>query len=75
MARTVDKADHTKFWHKYLGRLPTFRCGELEKHILENKAVKVTSEKGYKFFLEGYIHDFEGRFAESPRHSTVIMVM
>lgn len=51
----------SEVWHLCLSSLPEFSSVILEEFIDSNKATKVKSDRGYKFFLEGYVHQFEGR--------------
>ena len=48
-------------WHKNLSILPVLPAGFIESFVEQQKTVAVTSERGYKFFLEGFVHDFEGK--------------
>jgi len=42
--------------------LPHLDANELDKFIEKERVVKETSIRGYRFFLEGYVHDVEGWF-------------
>ena len=47
-------------WHKDIRNIPRFSGSDLDQFVQENKKVKVSSDRGYKFFLEGYVHDIFG---------------
>ena len=51
----------SEVWHKCLANLPPLTDAMLDELIARKKAVEVKSQRGYKFFLEGYVHDFEGK--------------
>ena len=51
----------SEFWHRNLVDIPSFANTFIEKMASENLPVKVTSTRGYKFFHESYIHDFEDK--------------
>ena len=47
-----------RLWHRHLGRVPTFTGAMLDDIVARNS--KTTSDRGYTFFIEGYVHDFKG---------------
>ena len=47
-------------WHINLRVLPRLCAEGVEQFITQYRVVKETSVRGYKFFLEGYVHDVEG---------------
>jgi hypothetical protein len=48
------------FWHTNLTVLPDVTFSFIENFYTTNCRVQSTSQKAYKFFIEAYIHDFEG---------------
>ena len=50
------------FWHKNLRVVPRFTAADLETFISGKSVVPVTSTRGYKFFIEKYIFDYEGEY-------------
>ena len=50
------------FWHKNIKVLPLITYSFVESFYKINCLVASTSNKAYKFFMEGYIHEFEGIF-------------
>ena len=58
--QAMDKENIRAVWHSNLQNLPPFSWARVESFVKINSEVQVTSERGYKFFLEGYIHDFQG---------------
>ena len=62
MATAVNKLTLVKseMWQSYLFDLPPLSDTMIDYFIKGRKAVQVTSEKTYKFYLEGYIHSVEG---------------
>jgi len=49
------------FWHTNLKVLPHLQAEVIDNFISANNVVKETSIRGYKFFLEGFVHDVEGK--------------
>lgn len=47
-------------WHEDLSCLPNISGITIEVFINLQCVAKETSIRGYKFFSEGYIHDFQG---------------
>jgi hypothetical protein len=52
----------SRFWHKNLNHLPPISFSDVEK--FRSQTVPSTSKRAYKFFLESYIHEFEGERQE-----------
>jgi hypothetical protein len=48
------------FWHRNIKVLPSITFSFLENFYKINCLVVSTTNKAYKFFMEGYIHEFEG---------------
>ena len=53
-------ADVSDVWHTTLSVLPFISDDTLDKFVWKQSIAKETSIRGYKFFLENYIHKFEG---------------
>ena len=51
-------------WHKNLTVLPRLSADGYDHFIEKHQVVKETTVRGYKFFLESYVHDVEGKFCE-----------
>ena len=49
-------------WHGGLSVLPTISGGEVDRIVNLQSVLRETSVRGYKFFLEQYIHDVEGKY-------------
>ena len=47
-------------WHKNLTVLPVISAAAVERFISTENVVKETTIRGYKFFVESYIHNVEG---------------
>ena len=53
------EATKRDLWHKNF--LPELPASFIESLLKQQKTVAVTSDKAYKFFIEGYVHEFEGK--------------
>lgn len=58
-----------ELWHQNLSVLPVLPANFIELFTDQQKAVAVTSNRAYKFFIEGYVHKFEGKFR--PTYSSI----
>ena len=47
-------------WRATLSVQPFISGDTLDKFVSKQSATKETSKRGYKFFFENYIHEFEG---------------
>jgi hypothetical protein len=47
-------------WGKNLQNLPVVSREVMDNFVKKQSLAKATSLRGYKFFLESYIHDVEG---------------
>lgn len=47
-------------WTKSLKSLPLLTDGIVETFIDRTSCASVTATRAYKFFMESYIHDYEG---------------
>ena len=52
----------TTVWHKSLRNITVISGENLDKFVNKQGVGKQTSVRGYKFFLEGYIHNVEGLY-------------
>jgi hypothetical protein len=51
-------------WHTSLTALPNIPGDTVERFVSMPSVAKETSLRGYKFFLESYIHDVQGKKLE-----------
>jgi len=49
------------FWHTNLNVLSHLEAQLIDDFVSVNNVVKETSIGGYKFFLEGFVHDVKGK--------------
>jgi len=49
-------------WHKTVGIIPFISGSIIDEFVKKQSLAEETSVRGYKFFLESYIHDAEGTF-------------
>jgi hypothetical protein len=47
-------------WSKRLINIPIISGEEMDNFVKKQAIAKETSLRGYKFFIENYIHDIEG---------------
>jgi hypothetical protein len=47
-------------WHTLLSVLPTLSGDSVDNFVKQQCVAKETSLRGYKFFVESYIHDVQG---------------
>jgi hypothetical protein len=47
-------------WGKNLRNLPVVSGEVMDNFVQKQSLAKETSLRGYKFFLESYVHEFEG---------------
>jgi hypothetical protein len=50
-------------WHLNLSVLPKLTGETVDKFVSQQSVAKETSNRGYKFYLESYIHDVQGKFS------------
>ena len=55
------EATKRDIWHTNLRVIPALSAGFIEALIKQRKAVAVTSDKGYLFFNDGFVDQFEGK--------------
>lgn len=56
----VPESSSTDFWSSSLDLLPKIAMKDVEAFVNVNKSPKSGLTKGYKFFVEGFIHEFQG---------------
>ena len=49
-------------WHRDLSSLPCLSGKAVDDFVKLQSIAQVTSVRAYKFFLENYVHDFEGKW-------------
>jgi hypothetical protein len=62
------KMPDSNLWHHDLSYLPNISGEAVDKCILLQCVAKETSVRGYKFFHEHFIHEFEGKFVDNKLH-------